>query len=1116
MGRGDEPIPSSILKDDLFRSLFRWPSLQGLWQGLQKRQRELLLHGLNLPGATALVAALQASLDRPMLLVTAEEEEAEEWTDLLSRWARKEAALLWRPRLLDDGGRDKVDPRLLEQVQTLARYRREEAKPLLVAPVGALRQVLADPEEWQALWVEGEMGDEIRLEDLAHRLVKSGYESSDLADRPGLFARRGGILDIFPIGATAPYRLEFFGDTVESIRLFDPVTQRSADEVWSFEVPPASLQPQDKKAFLLDYLGADGLLLLWDPLRVEERARKQDALAEGQEGTWRFDDWKRRWSSLQILYLSSLPRPPMGAQVEGFWSLESQAVPPFLGQEELLREELSRWQKGKWRILLCAPDEGLAHHWQERLQHMNLDALLVEGWDGGPPLPPPGDIWVIHHPLPRGVLWPSLRTVILGQEDLGGKRLHRRVSLPREGASLSSADQLSVGDYVVHAHHGLGQYMGVLALNIQGAERDYLVLRYEGQDRLYVPMDQIHLIDRYVGEESPRVHRLGGAEWRRVRARAKEEVREMALELLELYAAREASPGHAFQVDGELLQECLARFPYEDTPDQRKAWEAVRADMASPRPMDRLICGDVGFGKTEIAIRAACLAVGDGRQVALLVPTTILAEQHYQTFTQRFAGLPVEIRLLNRFRTPQEVADTLTGLRSGQADIVIGTHRLLQDDVDFHNLGLLIIDEEQRFGVAHKERLKKLRHSVDVLTLTATPIPRTLHMALSGLRDMSLIETPPENRFPVETYVVEHSDHLVQEAIRRELARGGQVFYLHNRVQTMSRVHQYLRRLVPEARIGLAHGQMADRELEETMVDFFHRRYDVLLSTSIIEAGLDLPNVNTLIVEDADNMGLAQLHQIRGRVGRSDRIAFAYFTYRPQKILTEAAEKRLKALEDFAYLGAGFRMAMRDLEIRGAGNILGAQQHGTLLQIGYESYVRLLEEAVREMRGERSVPEMRTDIELSVPAYLPDTYVPSPRAKVDIYRRLRGVSTQEGLEELRQELKDRFGELPSVAEDLLGLERLRLVGTRLHLLSIAEEGKSLRLQFPPYMDEALPAVLQGLSSWGRRVTLKGKPRPALYFTPREGEPLLPQAEALLKDLLQVSALVERQQEVLQR
>ncbi|MBT9259424.1 MAG: transcription-repair coupling factor [Clostridiales bacterium] len=1113
MGRGDEPIPSSAVRDDLFRSLFRWPSLQGLWQGLQKRQRELLVHGLNLSGAAALVAALRTSMDRPMLLLTAEEEEGEIWADLLNRWAQEEVALLWRPRLLLSAGQGSVDPRQGEQVRALARYHLVEKKPVVVAPVAALTQPLLPPDTWRDGWVRGEMGDEIPLDRLADRLVAAGYEPSDLADRPGLFARRGGILDIFPVGAEAPYRVEFFGDTVESVRLFDPETQRSREEVWSFEVPPASLEPREERAFLPDHLGPDLLLLVWDPLRVEERAQKQGEMA-GAEGI-KVEDLRRRGSLAQILYLTSLPRPPRGAQVEGFWALETQTVPPFLGQEELLKEELSRWQKGKWRVLLCAPDGERAVHWQERLQAMGLDVLRVEGWTGGPPLPPPGEIWVVQHPVPQGVVWPSLRTVILGQEDLGARRSPKRVSLAREGSSITSADQLSVGDYVVHAHHGIGQYMGILTLDIQGAERDYLVLRYEGQDRLYVPMDQIHLIDRYVGEESPRVHRLGGAEWRRVKARAKEEVREMALELLHLYAAREATPGHAFRGDSELLQACLARFPYEDTPDQRKAWEEVRADMARPRPMDRLICGDVGFGKTEIAIRAACLAVGDGYQVALLVPTTILAEQHFMTFTQRFAGLPVEIRLLNRFRTPQEIADTLKGLRTGQVDIVIGTHRLLQDDVAFHNLGLLIIDEEQRFGVAHKERLKKLRHSVDVLTLTATPIPRTLHMALSGLRDMSLIETPPENRYPVETYVVEHSDRLVQEAIRRELARGGQVFYLHNRVQTMPRVYQYLRRLVPEARIGMAHGQMADRELEEAMVDFLHRRYDVLLCTSIIESGLDLPNVNTLIVEDADTMGLAQLHQIRGRVGRSDRIAFAYFTYRPQKILTEAAEKRLKALEDFAYLGAGFRVAMRDLEIRGAGNILGAQQHGTLLQIGYQSYVRLLEEAVREVRGERWVPEMRTAIELPVPAYLPESYIPSARAKVDIYRRLQGATRFEELEDLRQELQDRFGELPPVVEDLFALERLRLYGTRLHLLSIGQEGRQVRLQFSAYLEGVLPEVLTGLSSWGRQVTLRGRPRPFLYFTPKDGEPLLPQVEALLKDLLQVPALLQRKKELME-
>lgn len=636
------------------------------------------------------------------------------------------------------------------------------------------------------------------------------------------------------------------------------------------------------------------------------------------------------------------------------------------------------------------------------------------------------------------------------------QRKARKISKGIDNAErIKSYTELKIGDYVVHQNHGIGKYMGIGTLEVSGIHRDYMHILYAGGDKLSVPIEQIDLIQKYVGSEDkePKVYKLGGNEWTRVTNKVRSSVQNIADDLIKLYAERQSAAGYGFEKDTQEQHEFEEMFPYEETRDQLRAIEEIKKDMEQNRPMDRLLCGDVGYGKTEVAIRAAFKSAIEGKQVAVLVPTTILAQQHYETFRERFANYPLNIQVLSRFRSRKEQNETIKGVRAGTVDVVIGTHRLLSQDLVFKDLGLLIVDEEQRFGVTHKEKLKKLKTNVDVLTLTATPIPRTLHMSMLGVRDLSVIETPPENRFPVQTYVVEHSQTLTREAVERELARGGQVYYLYNRVQGIQEMAAQISMLVPEARVGIGHGQMSESELEKTILDFLDGEYDVLVSTSIIETGVDIPNVNTLIVHDADKMGLSQLYQLRGRVGRSNRIAYAYFTYQRDKVLTEVAEKRLQSIKEFTELGSGFKIAMRDLSIRGAGNLLGAEQHGFIASVGFDLYSQMLAEEIRKRKvtvlGEEdtSLKEGNTVIDLSIDAYLPSEYIYDSIQKIEIYKKVAAVTSFDDASELEDELLDRFGELPEAVVNLLSVARLKVYGKMYGIDSMIRRGDDVTLNF---------------------------------------------------------------------
>ncbi|MBX5475769.1 MAG: transcription-repair coupling factor [Clostridia bacterium] len=1153
-----------IVTASLWSLWAEWPDFRAVVDALRKGQRELAAYGLTRPAAAMALAALWHENRRPQVVIAPDWEAARALSEDLAAWLGEDAVALFPPaEFVPYGVAAQSRELAARRLEALHRLAHGEAS-VAVAPVAAALRRLMPAGPWREATLTVRPGDRLEIDGLARRLVDLGYDPAETVDAPGLFARRGGLVDVYPLFGGGPYRIDFFDDEVDSVRVFDPATQKSTEACDTAVIPPArevvasaerrararaaverdaaraaeqleggpqgeagrrlleyaSEQAErlesegggaaweaflpylyDESGWLGDYAGPGALFVLYEPLRVAERAaeieqerreRYASLLADGRvlarqlEILPSWDELAARVRAGTTLLVSLFPRNPAGFQPSGAWSLAAHEIPPFRGQTALLHDEIKRWRESRYATLVCVQDADRARRLAQELEEAGVPCTPFAEPPAEWTAPPPGSVWIVPAPLAHGATISGLRVVVVGDADIAGprpsgQRRRARAQGQPAGIKITSLEDLEVGDYVVHVHHGIGQYLGTRTMTVQGVQRDYLMLRYEGQDRLYVPTDQIDLVQKYVGggESRPKLYKLGGNEWQRVRQRVKESVQQMARELVELYAARQALEGHAFSPDTPWQREFEAAFPYEETPDQLQAIAEVKADMERPRPMDRLLCGDVGYGKTEVAVRAAFKAVMDGKQVAVLVPTTILAEQHYLTFKERFAGFPVRVDMLSRFRSRAEQEKTITQLRTGEVDIVIGTHRLVQEDVAFKDLGLLIIDEEQRFGVAHKERLKQLRRTVDVLTLTATPIPRTLHMAMAGLRDMSVIETPPKNRYPVETYVVEYSDAIVREAIQRELARGGQVFYLHNHVKSIHRAYARLKELVPEADIVVAHGQMEERELERVMVEFLHGQHDVLLCTTIIESGLDIPNVNTLVVEDADRLGLAQLYQIRGRVGRSDRLAFAYFTFRPNKILSEAAEKRLQALKDFTELGSGLRIALRDLEIRGAGNILGPEQHGFMAQVGLEMYTELLEEAVRELRGERRVPETRASIELRVDAYLPDDYIAGSRHKLEFYKKINAIGSLEEADEVEQELVDRFGEPPAPVRNLLAMARLRVRCGDLGILAVSQDGSRVRFGFAGYMQPFMDEVQTLQSRFRRRLLVDRSTKPAV-------------------------------------
>ena len=946
-----------------------------------------------------------------------------------------------------------------------------EERGIVFVTAEALLQKLPIPQKVLGSGVVVTLGQQLEQQELLERLIELGYERTTQVDAIGQFCLRGDILDIFPINSQYPARIEWFDDTIDAMRSFDLDNQRSIESLSAVKIVPLQIESgEDFSASVLDYLAASTRLVVDEPSRLFELLQKLYTESSG--------------------YADELWSP---AELEGFCAQKRAWVVAALGHSrlqlvkdinnrnlELLTGDLQGWlADGQVPVVMMSSDikaRGLA----DSLQSRNLNAAFVK--EGA--LLRPGRITVISGELTAGFRFWNENWLLLTENDIFGMQKKRRLHTKNSGAQLQYFSEIKAGDYVVHSVHGIGRYIGVENVLVDGVHRDYLLLAYAGDDKLYVPVEQVGMLHKYVGNEgqAPRLSKMGGADWKRVQSKARAAITELAEELLRLYAQRKIVPGHAFAEDTEWQRDFEERFPYEETPDQLKAIAEIKADMEKPEPMDRLLCGDVGYGKTEVAIRAAFKAVMDGKQVAVMVPTTVLAQQHFMTFKERMQPFGVKVEMVSRFCTPREQKRILNDLENGQVDVLIGTHRLLQQDVLFPDLGLLVIDEEQRFGVAQKEKIKRWKTGVDVLTLSATPIPRTLHLALVNGRDMSVIESPPEERLPVETYVAEYNPGMIKEALEREMRRGGRIYYVHNRVLGLENIAADLRSLVPGINIRIAHGQMSEDMLEDAMIAFYEGSCDVLLSTSIIENGLDVPLANTIIIDGAENFGLSQLYQMRGRVGRSSRLAYAYFVYKRNRALSEVAEKRLQAIRDFTELGAGFKIAMRDLEIRGAGNLLGAQQHGHIAGVGFAAYCDMLERTIRKLKDgvEDGIPEPDPVLEISVDGYIPDDYIADPRYKLELYRRFAGLDYGEK-DDLLDEIIDRFGEPPEEVEVLWRVACLRALCRLLHIRGISVKPGELRITFAENAAIDPTALMQLISEQQQYMNFKSGVQAQLIF-----------------------------------
>ena len=871
----------------------------------------------------------------------------------------------------------------------------------------------------------------------------------------------------------------------------------------------------EKPGTLLDWYDAEAVLL-WQPDQLRERTSERlngfgedlhSAMERGEavrEQEALLMDWETVLSALQgraLAVMTEFLRGMGGVETQDVIDLGSKGIASYQGQMKALAADCEGWRRQGYCVLLLSGGVARGKRLSQALCELDAPATFLE--EGHNLIL--GETLVLPMTLSHGFLWPGAKLAVVADTDIYGAGYRKAKSRRNAGEKIAAFTDLKVGDYVVHEDHGVGIYQGTVRLQSEGTYRDYLLIQYQGSDKLYVPVEQLERVQRYIGNpnQPPKLNRLGGGEWQKQKGKVKEGLKKLAFDLVQLYAQRSQHKGYAFGADTPWQREFEDHFPYELTPDQEQSVREITRDMESDRNMDRLLCGDVGYGKTEVSLRAAFKAVMDGKQVAILAPTTILAQQHYNTVVKRFQGFPVEADVLSRFRTAKEQKEVLARLKEGRIDIIVGTHRLLAKDVQFKNLGLLIVDEEQRFGVAHKEVIKNMKNQVDVLTLSATPIPRTLHMSMVGIRDMSVLETPPEERMPVQTHVVDYSDAVVRDAILRELSRGGQVYFLYNRVNSIEQFYARLRALVPEARIGVAHGQMKEHGLEDVMMDFYAGSYDVLLCTTIIESGLDVPTANTLIVFDADRFGLSQLYQLRGRVGRSNRQAYAYFTVRPEKMLSETAEQRLQAIREFTEFGAGFRIAMRDLEIRGAGNILGPEQHGHLATVGYDMYCKLMEETLHEAQGQTNAAQpLETRVDLKVDAYLPGDYVHDERQRMEMYKRIAAIQTQADREDIEEELLDRFGETPAVVDALLDIAQLRALANALGVMSVAWRKGDLVMRVDSrYMPDPVLLLRAMQDTDGRLLANHTAPAAIILRDPRLQErDMLREAVAVLKRL----------------
>lgn len=980
------------MKDKLLQFWEKDRSLKEISEKIVNKEKKIKISGLWGSSKAFFILALKERISQALLVITEREDDLERLREDLKAF-RGESSLFSQENREDS----------LVSLYHLSL----EKNPLLVTTLDSIKKKIISPSQFSLLTLTLSQGRKIKYQKITEKLTDAGYERIDIVEGVGEFRLRGEILDVWSPNFDRPLRVVFFEDHIEEMRWFDPLTQRSISTVGEAKVIPAKLSDEKSSHTIFDYFPEEGVVLK-DNVELSSSAGR------------RFVE----------VYLSILPQ-------RSALNFSTKSPPSFYGKIGFFCQEVANWRKEGYETYVFCNNEGEKSRLEELLREQG-EEIFTHFRIGN---------------LNSGFIFPVLKLVVISEKEIFGryKIRHRYPKLKYPARRLSDLIELNTGDYVVHERYGIGKYLGLKQIEIESRFTDYIAIEYAKGDKLYVPIEDFNLVEKYVGTEGyrPKLYSLDSTAWRQVTAKVKKSVQRIARGLLEIYAARQKLPGYAFPPDSHYEKEFADAFIYETTLDQERAIEEVKQDMISQKPMDRIVCGDVGYGKTEVAMRASLKAVFDSKQVAVLAPTTILVEQHYHTFSERFADYPVVIEMLSRFKSKKEQKEIVEKLKQGLVDIVIGTHRLLQKDIQFFDLGLVVIDEEQRFGVRHKERLKQLRKTVDMLTLTATPIPRTLSMALGGVRDMSVIDTPPQGRIPIETYLGEYNEEIVEVAIRNEIGRGGQVFYVHNRVETIETVASYLKKMMPDVRMGVVHGKMTASELEEVMVKFINKEYDLLVATTIIEAGLDIPNVNTMIITNGQELGLAQLYQLRGRIGRDKYKAYCYIFYPRRLPLSDIAEKRLQTIAQCTELGSGFKIALRDLELRGAGNILGPEQHGHILEVGFDFYCKLLEEAVNSEKGIKIERERPVEIDLQADAYIPTDYIPDPSQRINIYRKFASCSDSQSLEKIREELEDRYGDIPLSCLTLFELVELRQLAKRLGIEKIGERDGEVEVEFGP-------------------------------------------------------------------
>lgn len=1048
-------------------------------------------------------------ISKPMLYITNTEYEAKKVYDEFSAYNSSKVEVLSSDDILfyNLDARDRaVDARKLK---TFFKMFKKE-KMIVIASIDSLVRKYVPKKVILDSVFELKVGQTMDIEELSNKLVQLGYQRVSKVEGFGQFSVRGGLVDIFTLLYDYPIRLEFFDDEVDSIRQFDIYSQKSIDKIKKVVITPSRdfIYPEDvsegvekikseigentdldilrnvekienkeyfdglenyveylygdKTESLIDYLPSDALIVIDDITRSRERYKNflskfrdnytlnlERGLALKSHGNLLFTlhDLYFRFKDRCAIFNTLLPKELKDSNIVRKIEFESREIQSYKGKLELFVEDIKRMRHLGYKIIIASSTSDRAKKVSNLLSENGIDCILSTSRNMEIKS---SQVVVLRSNISRGFFYPDTKLQVITDIEMVGsnKAVAKKKKKKFKSSKIESFLDLKVGDYVVHENSGVGQYTGIEQIAVGGVKKDYLKLVYQGGDNLYVSIDQMDKVQKYIGGniEKIKLNKLGGTEWIKAKRKVKKEIDDMTKELISLYAQRNTRKGYKFSKDTIWQREFEDNFPFQETDDQLSAIKDTKKDMESGKVMDRLVCGDVGYGKTEVAIRAVFKAVMDGMQVAVLVPTTILSQQHYNTFSERFDGYPIRVEVLSRFKTPSQQKKIISDAKKGLVDVIIGTHRIVSKDIDLPKLGLVVIDEEQRFGVRHKESLKKIKENVDVLTLSATPIPRTLHMSLSGIRDMSIIEEPPQERYPVKTYVIEAKDSIIQDEIYRELARGGQVFFVYNRVEGTEEIASRVKKLVPEARVGIAHGRMSSKELEDTILSFLSKEFDVLVCTTIIETGMDISNANTMIIYDADKMGLSQLYQLRGRVGRSTRQGYAYLMYERNKMLSEVAEKRLKAIKEFTEFGSGFKIAMRDLEIRGAGDVLGAQQHGHMAIIGYELYVKMLNDAISRIKGEEVIEDIDVEINLNVNAYIPSSYISDEMTKLEMYKKIATIDNKEDMYDIQEELEDRFSDIPKETQTLLNIAYIKSLCKRLNIDKVKQVNKDITLE----------------------------------------------------------------------